>query len=114
MQTSSALDQILMVEAELAQLLSSAKETAATRVCEAQHQVQALKNAAQITGCRDGQVEHERILGAARIEAESIINLAREEAESIDSLSPETLSMLATPVRDIVLAVLREGMPDEP
>jgi len=82
----SPLDQVRLVEADVARQVAAARETAEQTVVEARKQVKVLLEQACTSGRLRGQARYKEIVSGAEEEAGALVAQARAQAEELRRL----------------------------
>ena len=105
----SPLDQIRLVEAEIARKIVTARETSERAVAEARAQAARLKKEAREAGAREGQIRYKEIVSKAEEEAQAIVGRAHNQASDLRQKGQARMDAAIQDAVNIVLGLKGGG-----
>lgn len=103
----SPLDQIRLVEADIARNIAAAREASERAVAEARAQAARLKKEAREAGMREGQIRYKEIVAKAEEEARAIVSRAHKQASMLRQKGQSRMETAIQEAVNIVLGALR-------
>ncbi len=110
----SPLDQIRLVEAEIARKIIAAREASEHAMVEARAQATLLKKQAHESGTRDGQIRFKETVSKAEEEARAIVEHAHNQAADLRQKGQTRIEAAIQEATSIVLGLKGGGTPNEP
>lgn len=109
----SPLDQIRLVEAEVARKIVAAREASEHAIAEARTQATLLRKQAHDSGKREGQIRSREIVSRAEEEACAIVRHAHNQADELRRSGQARMELAIQEVTSIVLCSKGGGKPNE-
>jgi len=109
----SPLDQIRLVEAEIARKIAAAREASEHSASNARAQAALLKKQAEEKGKREGQIRYKETIAKTEEQAEVIVAQAQYEADDLRETGQARMEQAVNEALNIVLGMKGGGKTDE-
>lgn len=109
----SPLDQIRLVEAEVARQLVAAREAGEERIAKARAHAEQIVYAARDAGRKEGEAHYKNMILSAEEEAQTIIAQAHHRAAELNRRGKQRMAPLTLTAIDMVTGVKGEARADE-